>query len=75
MYGSDLDQSCMDLCYMGEPAREETAAWNVLATVFVMRKIGGRLLSVCVRDLTDKLGPAHVHSRVDFAGLRSRVVL
>ena len=33
------------------------------------------LLSVGVRDLTDKLGPPHIHRAVDLAGLRSRVVL
>ena len=32
------------------------------------------LLSVGLGDLADELGPAHVHGRVDLAGLRSRIV-
>ena len=35
----------------------------------------GRLLSVSVGDLPDKLGPSHVHGPVDLAGFRSRVIL
>ena len=32
------------------------------------------LLSVGLGNLTDKLGPAHIHSCVDLAGLRSSIV-
>src|SRR5882762_10104240 len=32
------------------------------------------LLSVRLGDLADELGPAHIHGRVDLAGLRSRIV-
>ena len=33
-----------------------------------------RLLSVGVGDLSDKLGPSHIHRAVNLAGLRSRIV-
>jgi hypothetical protein len=32
------------------------------------------LLSVGLGDLADELSPAHIHGRVDLAGLRSRIV-
>jgi hypothetical protein len=35
----------------------------------------GRLLSVGVGDLADKLDPSHVHGPVDLAGFRSRIIL
>jgi len=35
----------------------------------------GCLLSVGLSDLTDKLGPAHVHGAIDLAGLGSPVIL
>jgi len=56
------------------PDRCEREDWF---STFVERNAlsAGRLLSVGVGDLADKLGPTHVHGPVNFAGFRSRIIL